>query len=120
MIRRGQQSIILDAKYKSHWEELNVEDWHGMDRSLQEQHRDDLLQVLAYANLTDVSRITTCLLYPCHRSTWESLAERNRLIHRAELGAGDRAVELVLAAVSMEISPDEAVRALDAAVFDSN
>lgn len=113
MIRRGRQSIILDAKYKSHWEELNVEKWRGMHQALQEQHRADLLQVLAYANLTDVSRITTCLLYPCHKSTWESLAKRDRLVHRAELGAGDRTVELVLAAVSMEISPDEAVRALE-------
>ncbi len=116
VIERGEQTIILDAKYKSHWEELNVEDWSQTNQSLREQHRADLLQVLAYANLADVSRVTTCLLYPCHQSTWESLAERGRLAHRAELGAGTRTVELVLAAVSMETSPDEAVQALEAAV----
>lgn len=115
VIRRDRQTIILDAKYKSHWEELNVDEWTRTRQSLQEQHRSDLLQVLAYANLADVSRVTACLIYPCHPSTWRSLSERGRLVHRAELGAGTRTVELVLAAVSMETSPDEAVRALEAA-----
>jgi hypothetical protein len=118
VIDRGQQTIILDAKYKSHWEELDVQEWRQTRQSLRDQHRTDLLQVLAYANLADVSRVTTCLMYPCHHSTWESLAKRDRLAHRAELGAGSRTVELVLAAVSMETSPDEAVRALEAAVSE--
>jgi 5-methylcytosine-specific restriction endonuclease McrBC regulatory subunit McrC len=118
VIDKGDQTIILDAKYKSHWEELDAQEWHQTRRSLRDQHRTDLLQVLAYANLADVSRVTTCLMYPCHHSTWESLAKRDRLAHKAELGAGSRTVELVLAAVSMETSPDEAVRALEAAVSE--
>lgn len=116
VIDKGDQTIILDAKYKSHWEELDVQEWHQTRRSLRDQHRTDLLQVLAYANLADVSRVTACLMYPCHHSTWESLAERGRLAHKAELGAGSRTVELVLAAVSMETSPDEATRAFEAAI----
>lgn len=116
VIRRDRQTVILDAKYKSHWEELNADEWHRTRQSLREQHRSDLLQVLAYANLADVSRVTACLLYPCHQSTWDSLSERGRLVHRAELGAGERTVKLVLAAMSMETSPDEAVRALEAAI----
>jgi 5-methylcytosine-specific restriction endonuclease McrBC regulatory subunit McrC len=116
VIRRDRQTVILDAKYKSHWEELNADEWHRTRQSLQEQHRSDLLQVLAYANLADVSRVTACLLYPCHQSTWDSLSERERLVHRAELGAGERTVELVLTAVSMETAPEEAVRALEAAI----
>ena len=118
VIDKGQQTIILDAKYKSHWEELDVKNWHQTRQSLRDQHRTDLLQVLAYANLADMSHVTACLIYPCHHSTWRSLAERDRLAHRAELGAGSRTVELVLAAVSIEISPDEAVRALEAAISE--
>lgn len=120
MIRRGPQALILDAKYKSHWEELNVDEWHRTRHSLREQHRSDLLQVLAYANLADVSHVTACLVYPCHHSTWESLAERDRLVHKAELGAGRRTVELVLAAVSMETAPDEALRVLEAVEDDAS
>lgn len=116
VIRKGDHTIILDAKYKSHWEELNVEGWHKAHQSLREKHRTDLLQVLAYANLADVSRVTACLIYPCRQSTWESLSARERLAHKAELGAGSRTVELALAAVSMESSPDDAVQALEAAV----
>lgn len=118
VIDKGDQTIILDAKYKSHWEELDAKAWHKTRQSLRDQHRTDLLQVLAYANLTDVSHVTACLMYPCRHSTWVSLVERNRLAHRAELGAGSRTVELVLAAVSMETPPDEAVRALEAAVSE--
>ncbi|MFB6232350.1 MAG: hypothetical protein ABEL04_14465 [Salinibacter sp.] len=118
VIDKGDQTIILDAKYKSHWEELDAQEWRQTRQSLRDQHRTDLLQVLAYANLADKSHVTTCLIYPCHHSTWESLAERDRLAHRAELGAGSRTVELVLAAVSMETSPDEAAQALKAAISE--
>jgi len=116
IIDRGDHSIILDAKYKSHWEELNVEEWHRTKRSLQEQHRADLLQVLAYANLADVPRVTTCLVYPCRESTWESLSNRDRLAHKADLGVGDQSIELVLTAVSMESKPEDAVQALSASI----
>ncbi|PSQ96232.1 MAG: hypothetical protein BRD55_07185 [Bacteroidetes bacterium SW_9_63_38] len=105
----------MDPLVDSHWEELNVDEWTRTRQSLQEQHRNDLLQVFAYANLADVSPVTACLIYPCHPSAWRSLSERGRLVHRVELGAGERTAELVLAAVSMETAPDGAVRALEAA-----
>src|SRR5208283_3503293 len=44
-------SIIVDAKYKRHWEELQQGGWHDQSVALRESHRVDLLQVLAYANL---------------------------------------------------------------------
>ncbi len=82
IIDRGPQSIVLDAKYKSHWEELNLEAWQGAPQALREQHRADLLQVLAYANLADAPHITACLISPCRTSTWESLGDRDRRAHK--------------------------------------
>lgn len=116
IIKQLDHTIILDAKYKSHWEELNLDRWHNMHDTLRRRHREDLLQVLAYANLADTNRVTVCLIYPCRRATWESLSDRERLAHRAELGTGKQSVVVVLAALPMEATPDEAVKALSAGV----
>ena len=59
------ETIIFDAKYKGHWEDLNQERWGRLDEELRERHRADLLQVLAYSTLSEASRITSCLVYPC-------------------------------------------------------
>jgi hypothetical protein len=45
-------TLIVDAKYKRHWEELQ-QSWSGVEEELRQQHRHDLLQVLAYANLLE-------------------------------------------------------------------
>ena len=68
---------------------------------LREQHRHDLLQVLAYANLARTERVVACLAYPCSLASWRSLQERGRLMHRAEVGSAARRVELWLTAVPM-------------------
>jgi 5-methylcytosine-specific restriction endonuclease McrBC regulatory subunit McrC len=44
-------TLIVDAKYKRHWEELQQRSWMNVEEELREQYRNDLLQVLAYANL---------------------------------------------------------------------
>ena len=49
-------TLIIDAKYKRHWEELQRHSWSNVEGKLREQHRDDLLQVLAYANLARTSK----------------------------------------------------------------
>jgi hypothetical protein len=58
-------TLIVDAKYKRHWEELQERSWHEQKGDLHEQHRQDLLQVLAYANLAAQARVICCLVYPC-------------------------------------------------------
>ncbi len=78
-------SFIIDAKYKRHWEELQQGPWHEQNEALHERHRADLLQVLAYANLASSADVICCLVYPCSQGTWESLAQRGRLFHEAEL-----------------------------------
>jgi 5-methylcytosine-specific restriction endonuclease McrBC regulatory subunit McrC len=94
-------TLIVDAKYKRHWEELQRHSWQRVEEELREQHRHDLLQVLAYANMARTSQVIVCLMYPCSPESWTSLRERGRLIHRAELTVGSRAVHIWLSAVPM-------------------
>lgn len=103
-------TIIIDAKYKRHWNELQDGAWLSKDETFQEQHRADLLQVLAYANLAHTRNIVCCLLYPCSAQTWESLATRGQLFHEAELPNRDRKVRVWLTAVPMGVEARHVAR----------
>ena len=93
-------TLIVDAKYKRHWEELQ-HSWSTAEEEFRDQHRNDLLQVLAYANLARTSKVIVCLAYPCSPQSWASLRDRGRLIHRAELTVGSRSLHLWLTALPM-------------------
>ncbi len=103
VMERGDTTIIVDAKYKEHWEEMQDRHWGNLEDELRERHRADLLQVLAYGNLTTTPRVTVCLAYPCSTATWASLRERGRLFHRASLSAGTRRIDLLLTAFPMGV-----------------
>ena len=103
--------IIVDAKYKRHWEELQDGAWHLQADELREQHRIDLLQVLAYANLANTGDVVCCLVYPCTQSTWESLARRDRLFSQAELPHRGRRVRVWLTAMPMSAATDRVAEA---------
>ena len=109
--------IIFDAKYKGHWEDLSRDRWGRLDEELRERHRADLLQVLAYSTLFEAKKITSCLVYPCQKQTWESLKNRGLLYHKACLGVGKRNVNLVLAAIPMDSGTEEIVQTLATAVI---
>ncbi len=94
-------TLIVDAKYKRHWEELQQHSWANVEEQLREHHRSDLLQVLAYANLARTPTVIACLAYPCSPQSWNSLNERGRLIHKAELTVGSRSLHLWLTAFPM-------------------
>jgi 5-methylcytosine-specific restriction endonuclease McrBC regulatory subunit McrC len=96
-------TLIVDAKYKRHWEEMQRSSWSTLEEQLRDQHRNDLLQVLAYANLARTPRVVACLTYPCSSESWNSLRERGRLIHKAQLTVGSRSIHLWLTAVPMAI-----------------
>lgn len=112
VLERGDSTVIIDAKYKEHWEELQARRWANVEEEIRERHRADLLQVLAYANLATTPRIVVCLAYPCSRSTWVSLKERGRLFHRAALRAGVRTIELLLTAFPMGVPVGEVAQPL--------
>lgn len=102
VVEREDDVIILDAKYKEHWEELNFNSWSNIEEEIREKHREDILQILAYSSTSDKKSITSCIIYPCKELTWNSMVSRNRLFHKASINAGDRKITLILTAVPMQ------------------
>ena len=98
VIDRDDTTIIVDAKYKDHWEEMQDHRWNDLEDQLRERHRADLLQVLAYSTIARKPKVLVCLAYPCNEERWCSLLARNLLIHRASLPIVERRVELILVA----------------------
>jgi hypothetical protein len=98
---------IIDAKYKDHWEDLNTENWYNIGDTIRERHRNDLLQILAYASLPENKEIRCSLMYPCKKKTWESLIERDRHVHTAEISRGNRHIQLNLTAVPFSMENKE-------------
>lgn len=94
-------TLIVDAKYKRHWEEMQQRSWMNIEEELRERHRNDLLQVVAYANLARTPIVIACLAYPCSPQNWDSLRQRGRLVHRATVTTGVRMIHLWLTAVPM-------------------
>jgi len=98
VLEREDFTLIVDAKYKQHWEEMQDTRWRNLDESIRERHREDLLQALAYSTTARTPRVAVCLAYPCREETWLSLRERNQLFYRANVPAQDRRIDLLLTA----------------------
>lgn len=103
IIEKENHVYIVDAKYKDHWEELNTDGWYNFSDQIRERHRNDLLQILAYAAIPENKEISCCLMYPCKQKTWESLVDRNRHIHSADVNHGDRHIRLHLTALPFNL-----------------
>lgn len=116
ILEREDATFIFDAKYKRHWEEFNSENWIKIEKEIQEQHRHDLLQVLAYSSLKSSQRVVACLIYPCQTTTWESLKSRGQLFRHASLPANGRNLEIVLTAVPMNADIDGSVENIQTAI----
>jgi 5-methylcytosine-specific restriction endonuclease McrBC regulatory subunit McrC len=112
-LESGDTTFVVDAKYKRHFEELQVGDWTRADEELRERHQSDLFQVLAYANLPRTPRVVACLVYPCAVDLWEDLRQRGRLFHKAQIAAGARSVSMWLTAVPMGLPVEEIVSSLE-------
>ena len=116
IIEKENEIIILDAKYKEHWEEMNFNSWNNLEEEIRESHREDLLQILAYSSVTDKKTITSCLIYPCKNTTWDSMISRERTFHKASLYAGQRKINLLLTAIPMKANFNTAIDALSYAL----
>jgi hypothetical protein len=103
----GSTTLIVDAKYKRHWDELEDNPWGSIEEMVREQHRNDLFQVLAYANLARTARVIVCLAYPCTPHTWERMIRRNRVLHKAEISTSGRSIALWLTAIPMATAVDK-------------
>ncbi|MFB3905013.1 MAG: hypothetical protein ACE15E_16300 [Acidobacteriota bacterium] len=106
-------TVVFDAKYKEHGEEIQRSGWRSLGDEVRERHRDDLLQVLAYSALYDTPRVVSCLVYPCRPDTFADLKSRDRVVSRAIVHASPRRrVELALAAIPMAAETRPIVEAL--------
>jgi 5-methylcytosine-specific restriction endonuclease McrBC regulatory subunit McrC len=104
LLQREETTVIVDAKYKDHWEDMQQRGWAGQNEELREHHRQDLLQVLAYSTIAPRRKVLACLAYPCREATWTSLREGGRLFHRAAIPSSQgRRIELLLAAFPLSI-----------------
>ena len=109
-------TLIADAKYKRHLEELASGGWSEAAEEVRESHRQDLFQALAYAGLFASPRLTALLAYPCKSETWESLRRRRQPIQKAAVGAAGRCVDLWLVAVPMVARVEDAAEPLIEAI----
>jgi hypothetical protein len=101
VLQREDVVVVVDAKYKRHAEQIEHLGWHDVDQNVREEHRNDVLQALAYSTLFDAPRVVACLAYPAAPSVWEELRRRDRVLSRAPVRAGGRKVELALLAVPL-------------------
>lgn len=101
-------TLIIDAKYKRHWEELRQIGWRSIGPEGRGRHRADILQMLAYANLPQTQRVIACLIYPCGAEAWHTSRPADELVQRASVGGAKREVELWLAAAPMDLPVAEA------------
>jgi hypothetical protein len=92
-LRSGDRVIWIDAKYKAHLNSLVRKGWRGLSDEMQQAHRADLHQALAYASLADAPRVDSLLVYPQLGGTEHAPATV------ATVTSGRRRVRLILMAV---------------------
>ncbi len=103
VIERDDLSVIIDAKYKDHWEKLQSSSWINLAEEIRQRHREDLLQILAYSTVARSPSALICLAYPCQDDTWNSLLSRGRLFYRASIPVTSRRINLLLTAFPMSV-----------------
>ncbi len=119
VLERENETIIIDAKYKGHWEEMNKDNWVNLNDELRRQHRADLLQVLAYSTIFSTKKVVVCLAYPCKVETWMSLKKRARLHHHAQLSNENRRIDVILTAVPMMAGVEQVAQSLLEAIKET-
>jgi len=111
-------TLIADAKYKRHLEEFASAPRWELASGIRERHREDILQVLAYSSAFASRRRVALLVYPCRKSTWDSLQRRGLLVQKALVPAPETSCELWLTSFPMEAAADEAGEPLIHAIRD--
>ncbi|MCF8170966.1 MAG: hypothetical protein K9J49_00930 [Candidatus Methylopumilus sp.] len=107
VLQRADVTLVIDAKYKRHAQLVGYGGYGKGEHDWQAQHRDDLLQVLAYSSLFDTPRVVACLAYPTAHDQWQLLRDQGRVMSRATVRHGLRQIEIALVAVPMSGRTDE-------------
>ncbi len=117
VLRRDGHALIVDAKYKGHWDDLNATAWGNVEADIQEAHRADLLQVLAYASAFDEPHVVCALVYPCREDTWDALSGKGLTVNRATISRGRQEIEIALMAVPFAAKAGDVRRVFDLALL---
>jgi hypothetical protein len=104
VIETHDTAYIIDAKYKKLYEELDDQKWRELSKDLQEEHRHDLHQVLAYASLFNKPRIVSVLVYPLTDVTYTDLSRSSRLLDRAMIPNANRNLELAIFGLPLSLN----------------
>ena len=107
VLQRADVTLVIDAKYKRHAQLVGYGGYDKGEHDWQAQHREDLLQVLAYSSLFDTPRVIACLAYPTANDQWQLLRDQGRVMSRAAVRQGLRQIEVALVAVPMSGRTDE-------------
>jgi len=106
-LHRSDVTLVIDAKYKRHAQLVGYGGYGKGEHDWQTQHREDLLQVLAYSSLFDTPRVIACLAYPTPHDQWQTLKDQGRVLSQATVRQGLRQIEIALIAVPMSGQTDE-------------
>lgn len=112
VLQRPGVTVVIDAKYKRHAQLAAYGLYGAGEHDWQAQHREDLLQCLAYTSLFDTPRVVACLAYPTPDDQWDRFNREGRVLSRATVRHGLRQVEVALLAVPMSGNVKEAATQL--------
>lgn len=105
VVHRPDGIEIVDAKYKSHFADLDANRWSALAEETQASMRADLHQVLAYAATAgSAEKIRATLIYPVRRSLYEDLEQTDRAETKALIPLGSREITLRIRAVPFGIA----------------
>jgi hypothetical protein len=91
---------VVDAKYKSHFADLDSARWSALAEETQASMRADIHQVLAYAAAAgSAEQVDATLIYPIRHEVYEDLRLRHRDESQATIPVGNRRVILRLRTV---------------------
>ena len=100
VVHRADGIEIVDAKYKSHYADLDESRWATLEEEVQASMRADIHQVLAYAATCGAAdRVKASLIYPVRRELYERLDRADRAQSQALIPVGAREVSLCLRAI---------------------
>lgn len=104
IVRRFDELEIVDAKYKSHFADLDAEQWYQLQESVRESMRADIHQVLAYAAACgSAEKVRASLVYPVRRELHDRLVELGRDVSTALIPVGNRTVSISIKALSFGV-----------------
>lgn len=107
VIKRGSQTVVVDAKFKRFKQQMSVQEWCDFPEVMRDEHREDLLQVLAYTTCFSEMPLSACLVYPVENDLYEDLKGRKLLHQHASLYENGRDIDVMLTAIPMRGNIDE-------------